>query len=403
MRKYLIPLLLAVCFPASPAAEPVRISAWYWLNSAPRDEWSRDFRNMADLGFTHAALCWGLDAAAWVLRVDDMKFALDACRRAGIGAYFIIWHPTHNSLPRRPEFQQVDAMGRLRFTFNTFDPQWRKTQWKEYLQKVARLYWRNPAFAGYVLDDSFSIGPIGSVSGPAGEPGERIISYSDGDRKRFGKEPPKRPADPGWEQWTEARSRWWVDWAEDTVRFIREIDQNSKHEIYLEDEEHVLSQRARDSAGIDFGRVAKPFDAIGAYTIARWDDGPESNSRAIQQTRAALEKTRAAVGPEKKIIYTFWVANILELRKPGPARYPTFEQIRDICETALKFGIRHLDMYGYRIGDFIVTDANWPQKRPPAKGPYPLTDQYPRKHLYDRPELHAKLREYLRGLNSRAK
>jgi hypothetical protein len=58
-------------------------------------------------------------------------------------------------------------------------------------------------------------------------------------------------------------------------------------------------------------------------------------------------------------------------------------------------------MYGYRIGDFVVTDENWPEKRPPAKGAYSLTDPFPQKYLYDRPELHERLGEYLRELRRR--
>lgn len=398
LRAAVLLLLLAQSLICA-QAQPVRISAWYWLNAAPRDEWERDFRKMAELGFTHVDLCWGLDAAAWALRVEDTKYALRSCQRAGLGAYFIVWHPEHNSLPRSPEFQQVDVMGRLRFTFNTFNTRWRETQWKEYLQKVARLYSPEPAFAGYIFDDSFGVGPIRSIAGPEGAPAERIVSYSEDDRHRFGKEPPKQTSDPDWAAWTEARAGWWEDWARDTNRFIREVD--ARHEVYLEDEEHVLSQNVRDSTGVDFGRTAKAFDAVGAYTVARWDDKPDSGKRAVDQTLSVLEKTRAAIGPGKKIIYTFWAGNILELRKPGPAKYPTVEQIREICEAALKFGIRHLDMYGYRIGDFVVTDENWPQKRPPAKGPYPLTDPFPQKYLYDRPELHERLGEYLRGLSSR--
>jgi len=380
---------------------PLRISAWYWLNAAPREEWEGDFRKMAQLGFTDVDLCWGLDAAAWTLRVQDTKDALQFCRRAGLGAYFIVWHPVHNSLPRSPEFQQVDAAGQLRFAFNTFNAKWRESQWKEYLQTVARLYAQDPAFAGYIFDDSFGIGPIRSIAGSGGAPSERFISYSEDDRRRFGKKPPKQPSDPGWAAWTQARAGWWEDWARDTNRFIREVDPNRSHEVYLEDEQYVLSQQARDATGVDFGKVAKAFDAIGAYTEPRWDDKPDSDARAIEQTRSVIEKTRAAVGPAKQIIYTFWAGNILELRKPGPAKYPTFEQIREICEAALKLGIRHLDMYGYRIGDFVVTDENWPQKRPPAKGPYPLTDPFPGKYLYDRPELHARLGEYLRELRRR--
>ncbi len=356
---------------------------------------------MADLGFTHVDLCWGLDAAAWTFRVEDTKYALQTCRRAGLGAYFVVWHPVHNSLPRSPEFQQVDAAGQLRFAFDTFNVEWRETQWKQYLQTLARLYAQDPAFAGYIFDDSFSIGPIKGIGGPGGAPSERFISYSEEDRRRFGKAPPKQISDPDWAEWTEARARWWEDWAHDTNRFIREVDANARHEIYLEDEQHILSQAARDATGVDFGRTARAFDAVGAYTEPRWDGKPDADKRAAEQTLSVLEKTRAAVGPGKKIIYTFWAGNALELRAPGPAKYPTVDQIREICEAALKFGIRHLDMYGYRIGDFIVTDENWPQKRPPAKGPYPLTDPFPQKYLYDRPELHERLAEYLGELKRR--
>jgi len=379
-------------------AQPLRISAWYWLNSAPRQEWDRDFRNMAKLGFTHAALCWGLDAAAWTLRVDDTRYALESCRRAGLGAYLVVWQPVHNSLARHPEFQQVDLAGRLRFSFDTFNPKWRAGQWRRYLRSLANLHAREAAFAGYIFDDSFGIGPVNTIGGPEGTLAERAISYGDDDRRRFGKAPPKKPSDPLWAEWMAARAGWWEDWARDTTRFIREVDHDPQHEIYLEDGESVLSDDVRNATGVDFGRVAKPFDAVGAYTEARWDDTADSSQRAVEQTRSVLEKTRAAIGPDKKIIYTFWAGNILELRTPGPAKYPTFEQIREICEAALKLGIRHLDMYGYRIGDFLVTDKDWPQKRPHASGPYRLTDPFPHKYLYDRPELHERLGEYLHEL-----
>jgi hypothetical protein len=146
---------------------------------------------MAKLGFTHAALCWGLDAAAWTLRVDDTRYALECCRRAGLGAYLVVWHPVHNSLPRRHEFQQVDVMGRLRFSFDTFNPKWRASQWKRYLQSVANLHAHEAAFAGYIFDDSFGIGPVSSISGPEGTSAERIISYGEDDLRRFGKARPR--------------------------------------------------------------------------------------------------------------------------------------------------------------------------------------------------------------------
>lgn len=394
-----IALFLLLAGLSGAQGQTIRISGWYWLNSAPKNEWDRDFQRMAELGFTDVDLCWGLDAAAWALRVEDTKFALDSCRRAGLGAYFVVWHPVHNSLPRRPEFQQVDAAGNLRFAFNTFNPKWRETQWKQYLQTVAKLYAKHPAFAGYIFDDSFGIGPIGGIAGSGGARETRFISYSGDDRRRFGKEPPKKPTDPEWGEWTKARAGWWEEWARDTNRFIREVDKG--HEVYLEDGDYVLSRQAQDATGVDFGKAAQAFDAVGAYTEPRWDGKPDASRRAVEQTLGVLQKTRAAVGPDKQIIYTFWIGNILELRTPGPAKYPTVEQIRDICEAALQFGIRHLDMYGYRIGDFIVTNENWPQKRPPAKGPYALTDPFPGKYLYDRPQLHAAFGQYLHELRKR--
>ncbi len=381
-------------------SKPLQISAWYWLNSAPRSEWARDFENMRELGFTDVVLCWGLDAAAWTLRQKDTRYALRACQRAHLGAYLTIWHPEHNSLPRRPEFQQVDVAGHLRFTFDTFNPTWRRTQWKSYLQQVATLYGREPAIAGYLFDDSFEVGSIGSFGGQAGPPAERIISYGEVEQRAFGTELPRKSSEPAWKKWMEARAGWWEEWARDTLQSIRGIDPNHDHEIYIEDGLWALSPEVSNAVGLDFGRMAKQVDAIGAYTMLHWDDSPESGMRAAEETRKALERTRAAVGPDQQIIYTFWVANGSELRDPGPARFPTVKQIRQICEAALQFGIRHLDMYGYRIGDARVSAEEWPRRRPPPQGPYPLTGQYPGKFLFDRKELHEGLRVYLRGLTS---
>jgi hypothetical protein len=404
IRRALLAALIAQLLPAAATRpkEPVRISGWYWLNSAPRSEWAADFRNMRHLGFTDVALCWGLDSAAWRFRVDDTKFALDLVQKSGMGAYLIVWHPTHNSLPRKAEFQQMDAGGNLRFSFDTFNSVWRNTQWKSYLQTVAKLYSGHHAFAGYIFDDTFGMGGIATIDGGAGPPQQQFISYNSFDVKLFGRQPPKAPSDPGWSEWTAARANWWADWSRDTMRFIREVDSNRKHEIYVEDSiNSIFSPKIRDSVGLDFGKAAEPWDAVGAYTEPSWDENATSGQTQRELTRRVLEKTRAAVGANKEIIYTFWSGNIAELRTPGPAKFPTVPQIRDICEAALSVGIRHLDMYGYRIGDYLVTAQNWPQKRPPESGPYPVTDPFPKKYLYDRTELHEELGKYLRSLKDR--
>jgi hypothetical protein len=104
------------------------------------------------------------------------------------------------------------------------------------------------------------------------------------------------------------------------------------------------------------------------------------------------------VGPEKQLIYTFWVANITEELQPGAAKFPSAEQIRLVCEAALQSGITHVDMYGFRIGDYRVPPGEFDQLAPGSGPRYPLTGQFRQKFLYDRPEILDELGGYLNGL-----
>jgi hypothetical protein len=105
------------------------------------------------------------------------------------------------------------------------------------------------------------------------------------------------------------------------------------------------------------------------------------------------------VGDKKKIIYTFWSANVAEELGTAPAKYPTAAQIKSVCEVALQLGIRHLDMYGFRIGEYRATKAEMKRMMPSEPAPYVLTGQFPRKFMWDRPEIHTELGDYLRSLN----
>ena len=69
----------------------IRISAWYWLNSAPKPEWARDFTQMSKMGFTDVLLCWGLDAAAFGLpnRSQDTLDAMRMAEKVGMGSYIV--------------------------------------------------------------------------------------------------------------------------------------------------------------------------------------------------------------------------------------------------------------------------------------------------------------------------
>lgn len=366
----------------------VRISAWYWLNSAPRADWAGDFVTIKNLGFTDVLLGWGLDAAAITTRPEETKEAIRLAKKAGLGSYLIVWHPFGNSLPRKAEFMQVDSNGKQLETFDVFNPQWRSTQWKQYLQKVAEIYGKQPGFSGYVFDDSF------------GAAGNGFVSYGEYEQHAFGTSLPKKPGDPEWDKWVKMRETWWEDWAKDTVSYIRAIDSDKSHEVYLEDFiGSVVDPNRPNNIGLDFARVSRHFDAVGGYTMSNWTDSPDSDQKVVKEAENAISDVRKIIGSQKQIIYTFWSANPKEEHKTGPAKYPTAKQIQQICEAAMKLGIRHLDMYGYRIGDPDVPKADWPQWVPAEPAPYRLTGQFPQKFLWDRPEVHDELGSYLRSLN----
>jgi hypothetical protein len=384
--------VLVLCIGASGFAQPtkIRISAWYWLNSAPKVDWQGDFITMKNLGFTDILLGWGLDVSAVSTRIRDTRQAMRWANQAGLHAYLFVWQPTANSLPRHPVMMQVDSAGRQLESFDVFNPEWRSTEWKDYLQKLAREYGHEPAMSGYVFDDSFEAGGNGE------------ISYGAYERHVFGEPLPRKPGDPKWDDWRKARERWWQDWARDTVKYIRAVDPNPQHEIYLEDYfPNIADPERRSSLGLDFFKVAQYFDAVGGYTTTSWDSSPDSSEKAAQKTVEALTAIRQMIGEKKQIIYTFWVANQPEERKPGAAQYPTADQIREICEAALRLGIRHLDMYGYRIGDYVIEREDMAQWVPPEPAPYKLTGQFPQKFLWDRPQVHEGLADFLRSLNQK--
>lgn len=390
MLKRLTSVVLLLCAGAYGHAQSskIRISAWYWLNSAPKVDWQGDFITMRNLGFTDVLLGWGLDVSAVGTRISDTREAMHWANQAGLHAYLFVWQPTANSLPRHPEVMQVDSEGHQLESFDVFNPEWRSTEWKGYLQKLARAYGHDPAMAGYVFDDSFEAGGTGE------------ISYGAYERRAFGEPLPRKPGDPRWDEWRKAREGWWRDWARDTVHYIRAVDPNSQHEIYLEDYfPNIVNPGRQNSHGLDFSKVAQYFDAVGGYTTTSWDSSSDSGEKAAEKTVEALTTIRKLIGDKKEIIYTFWIANQPEERRSGAAQYPTADQIRMICDAALRLGIRHLDMYGYRIGDYLIKPGEMAQWVPPEPAPYKLTDQFPQKFLWDRPQIHRELADYLRSLN----
>ena len=195
---------------------------------------------------------------------------------------------------------------------------------------------------------------------------------------------------------------WWEDWAKDTVEYIRALDHHPEDEIYIEDTiGRITNPKSQAGMGLDFARVAQHFDAVGGYTTPVWTTNADSEEKVLRLTENAIENVRKIVGAGKQIVYTFWSANIAEELKPGPAIYPTAAQIQQVCAAALKHGVRHIDMYGYRIGEYRATREEMARMMPPEPAPYILTGQFPLKFMWDRPQIQTELGIYLRSLNPR--
>lgn len=387
--------LFATCGMAN--AQKVRISAWYWLNSAPKVTWQGDFVTMKNMGFTDVVLSWGIDVSACSYRTADTKYAIREAHAAGLGAYLVIWQPVANTLTRKPNFQQVDSAGHELYSFDVFNPAWRDTEWKKYLQSIAFAYHEIPGFAGYVLDDSFLEGPIEHLGGARGT---GTVSYGEFEKKHFTGDLPRSTGDLRWPEWVSARENWWVAWAQDTVNFIRQIDPDKAHQIYVEDPAgNALNPNLKNTIGLDFGRVAKYFDAVGAYSSFGYSAGSDNTKEVTEKTHHIIAEVQNIIGPSKGQIYTFWVADSADELKPGPAIFPTVDQIKSICQAALESGVHHLDMYGFRIGDYRVSAEDFQAKSPGRGAIYPLTGQFPQKFLWDRPEIESGLAQYLLSLN----
>src|ERR1700761_3452085 len=91
LNRFLIVALLSLsCFSAIARGQKVRISAWYWLNAAPRVAWEGDFVTMKKMGFTDVVLCWGIDLAAAGQRTADTRAAMEEAYRSGLRSYLVM-------------------------------------------------------------------------------------------------------------------------------------------------------------------------------------------------------------------------------------------------------------------------------------------------------------------------
>ena len=389
-------VLLGMLSSASAVSRPprVRVSCWYWLNSVAPEQWPADFQAMREIGFTDVVLVWGLDGTAFATRIHDSHAAIRAAHKADLGSFLFVWHARHTALPHDPRFQQVDAAGQTLFAFDAFNPEWRNTQWKAYLETVAREYGPEPGMAGYLFDNSFAIGQVGTIDGPPPRPADRYLAYGAAERKLFGKALPTSPEDPAWAEWTRVRQLWWADWASSTQAAIRAVDPDTRHRIVLEDGDNTIDPETESRVGLKLSTVISSFDRMGAYWAPTYSDPAAADKLVLNET-AYLTRMRAAIGERKELSLTLRLSDAATEETPGHATKPTLPQIRQLVDAALAMGVRDIDLYGFRMGVYHLDGPGWLRFQPGSGPTYPLTGQVEGKFLADRPELWPGLKAYL--------
>ena len=392
--------LLAPQADATSDTHHVAVSCWYWLNSTQKSQWPQDFKAMKRLGITDVVLVWGLDASAFATRTADSHEAIRAADTSGLGSYLFVWHARHNALPRTSEFAQRDAAGEQLFAFDAFNPRWRRTQWKHYLQTIARAYGKQQGFGGYVFDNSFAIGDIGAIDGAAPSADNDYISYGSVERRLFGKPLPMSPRDPAWAEWTGARQQWWAQWAADTHAAIRAVDPDTRHRIILEDGENTIDPDTESRVGLKLRNVVEHFDMMSAYWAPNYLS-PDANDKLALGVTNYLQRMREAIGPDKELALSLRLSDGDTEDAPGHADRPTIAQMQMLIDAALSMGVRHIDLYGYRMGVYHLDGPGWRQYQPGKSSEYPLTGQIEGKFLVDRPELWPELTHYLLQIEHR--
>ena len=143
--------------------------------------------------------------------------------------------------------------------------------------------------------------------------------------------------------------------------------------------------------------MARPFDTVAAYASFSWNYR-DSFKQATNRTQTIIRQLREQVGGDKEMMFAFWTADA-DLRK-APLLLPEDNQVLSVIHLAHKLGVRHVDCYGFRIGDWRVTDEEWAAYRSDAVD-YPLTKTFDGRFLCDRPDLLDGLREGLKGKPTR--
>src|SRR5207249_1527293 len=104
---------------------------------------------------------------------------------------------------------------------------------------------------------------------------------------------------------------------------------------------------------------------------------------------------RASAPANKKLIYTFWITD--STLKAPLSSLPNAAQIAAITRVAMQLGVRHVDYYGFRIGDWRVSAKEWEEYRSEARD-YPVVPSLRGCFLCDRPAMRQQLKGQIEKL-----
>lgn len=355
----------------------VETGAWYWINAAPPEEREQDLRNIKDLGYDYAVVCYGEDMT--LIRntaVEDTRRVLEMCHDCGLAAYVIVWSGNMMDPYLGDSNRHVDETGHTRHYYNLWNAEWRNGPYKKYLREVAAAYQDFPALRGYMFDDTFASYDRKPRSGG------RYISYSPEDSARFrswlkGKykeisnlnrflgsdhylkpeppqysswdevEPPRSPDSHLWIEWYRARCQWYEDWARDTKEILTEVDPS--RELYVLDGGRIAGIR-QELRGIDFGLVAKHFDIVELYEMPFGFDQHEVDMEPILAAVDFVVSAAKQIASGKKVGADIHIHTRDRPEGCETWNYPDIDHIRSFTLQAFESGADLVGHYSYRCG-----------------------------------------------------
>ncbi len=323
----------------------------YHLTGSQPDQWQRDFDALADGGF-HRVVLWEMNN-----ELSSIVTALDFCAERALNVYSLPYNPVifarvlAAATDAYDHCKCVGIDGQTLEFYNPFHRDFRREVLMPYLADVVAGIGQHKALAGYFLDDImdaesmisyteydaaefrvFLRGKYDSLQEVAGAWGTNYTEWSQITPPRI-MLPWREGWRKMWDDWCEARQRWWLEWSDDVLSVFKASRQR---EIVLGDDWFSV-RMGRDVTGGFTPAMAEKFDAFSFdYTgaIDYLDAGMTNIDRDLAMARD-LAGTRKL---------TVFLKAAAQADEPFPAMSAVIAQ----SQRCLDNGIAGIDYYVFR-------------------------------------------------------